>query len=318
MVVRIPSMNETLRVHQFCGLRPGPRLIVLGGVHGDETCGTHGMARAIAALDAGTLVLQQGQLTLVPVANPLARLRRQREGERNLNRAFRPSAEPADYEARIANVLCPLLAAHDVLLDLHSFQSESAAFAMIGPRNNVGALEPFQCADEEGRLALALGIPCVVGGWLDIYAAAVLQRGQTLSDAAVLYGSGTNEYMRRTGGYAVTLECGQHADPAAQHIAWRAIVAALQALGMVEGGMARAAKPRVLRLVGTTDRLAVGDCFARAWACFDPIGQGQPIGTRASGELLLAEREGHIVFPNAEAAPGTEWFYFAIDSDRAL
>jgi predicted deacylase len=43
-------------------------------------------------------------------------------GDRNLNRNLRPTAVPQDFEDRIANVLCPLLDAHDVLLDLHSFQ----------------------------------------------------------------------------------------------------------------------------------------------------------------------------------------------------
>lgn len=44
-----------LRVHQYLGLQPGPKLIVLGGVHGDETCGTVALGRLIEALDAGRL-----------------------------------------------------------------------------------------------------------------------------------------------------------------------------------------------------------------------------------------------------------------------
>ena len=133
----------------------------------------------MAELDAGALQLLRGQLTMVPVANPLARRLLRREGERNLNRLFRPTApgsEPADYEARITDLLCPLLDAHEVLLDLHSFQSAGEAFAMIGPRDNTGTLEPFARAFEEGQLALHLGTPRVVEGWLDIYAAGLAQR----------------------------------------------------------------------------------------------------------------------------------------------
>jgi hypothetical protein len=33
------------------------------------------------------------------------------------------------------------------------------------------------------------------------------------------YGVGTTEYMRSAGGYALTLECGHHADPAAPDVA---------------------------------------------------------------------------------------------------
>ena len=62
---------DSLRIHTVASLNAGPRLLVLGGVHGDETCGSAGIDRVLAELDAGTLQLLRGQLTLVPVANPL-------------------------------------------------------------------------------------------------------------------------------------------------------------------------------------------------------------------------------------------------------
>lgn len=318
------SDTNALRVHNFIGLIPGPRLIVLGGVHGNETCGTEGIERVLAELDSGALCLKRGHLTLVPVANPLARQRMQREGERNLNRQFQPTPSgqtPPDYEARITNVLCPLLAAHDVLLDLHSFQSAGEAFAMIGPRNNTGSLEPFERDFEEGQLALHLGTPRVVEGWLDIYADGITQRGQPLTEEALAFGWGTNEYMRSQGGYGVTLECGQHRDPAAPEVAYRAIQVALQLLGMTAGdslsGMPLQ-QPELLRLRSMTDRNHEGDRFVREWATFDPVHDGELIGTRHDGMPVRAEGDGFIVFPNAEAQPGTEWFYFAIASDRDL
>ena len=40
--------------------RPGTRLVVLGAVHGDETCGTRAIERVVAELDAGTLTLVKG------------------------------------------------------------------------------------------------------------------------------------------------------------------------------------------------------------------------------------------------------------------
>ena len=317
------TSTDLLRIHGYASLQPGPGLIVLGGVHGDETCGTAGIERIVAALDGGSLQLLRGQLTLVPVANPLARRRLRREGERNLNRLFRPTApgaEPADYEARITDLLCPLLDRHEVLLDLHSFQSEGEAFAMIGPRDNQGPLEPFARAFEEGQLALHLGTPRVVEGWLDIYAAGLAQRGQAADEAALAFGWGTNEYMRSRGGYAVTLECGQHQDPAAPEVAYQAILSALRLLGMIEPDPAAAPRqPRsLLRLVSVTDRLHAEDQFVREWATFDRVARGEPIGVRADGSVLHAERDGFIVFPNAEALPGTEWFYFAVESDRDL
>ena len=314
------TLQDTLRVHGFASTEPGPRLVVLGGVHGNETCGTVGIERTIAELDSGALTLLRGELTLVPTANPLARRLLQREGERNLNRSFRPSDAPADYEARITNLLCPLLDRHDVLLDLHSFQSAGEAFSMIGPRDNAGTLEPFARATEEGRLALHIGTPRVVEGWLDIYAASLAQRagGTPADDAALAFGWGTNEYMRSRGGYGVTLECGQHMDPAAPAVAHAAIHSALRLLGMVGGTAVAPPQPALLRLVSVTDRLDEEDQFVREWATFDAVAQGEVIGVRADGRMLHAERDGFIVFPNTEAGAGTEWFYFAVASDRAL
>ncbi|AMM25078.1 succinylglutamate desuccinylase/aspartoacylase family protein [Variovorax sp. PAMC 28711] len=318
-------MTTLLRIHGFSAPVAGPKLIVLGGVHGDETCGTEGIERVVAELDAGTLALRCGALTLVPVANPLARQRQRREGERNLNRLFQPSDAPADYEARITNLLCPLLDRHDVLLDLHSFQSAGDAFAMIGPRDNTGTLEPFAQATEEGRLALHLGTSRVVEGWLDIYADSLARRaalpgGMPVDDAALAFGWGTNEYMRSRGGYGVTLECGQHRDPEAPKVAHRAILAALRLLGMVASAPEAAppSRPELLRLVSVTDRAHEGDQFVREWATFDAVAQGEPIGVRDDGAVLHAECDGVIVFPNSEALPGTEWFYFAVPSDRVL
>ncbi|UST54553.1 succinylglutamate desuccinylase/aspartoacylase family protein [Comamonadaceae bacterium OTU4NAUVB1] len=316
----------TLRVHAFESVEPGPRLIVLGGVHGDETCGTVGIERVRAELDDGALRLARGGLTLVPVANPLARALGRREGERNLNRSFRPSVAPADHEARLTNLLCPLLERHDALLDLHSFESAGEAFAMIGPRDNAGPLEPFARASEEGRLALHLGTPRVVEGWLDIYAASLAERagGAAPDEAALSFGWGTNEYMRSRGGYGVTLECGQHRDPAAPEVAYRAIHAALRLLGLIEAPAAAVAvappppPPTLLRLVGVTDRHHEGDRFVREWATFDAVAAGETVAVRADGTVLRAPRDGVIVFPNAKAIVGTEWFYFAVASDRDL
>ena len=212
----------TLRVHQFAGLAPGPRLLVLGAVHGNETSGTQGTNRLLAELDAGTLTLACGTLTLVPITNPLAYLKQQRNGDRNLNRALGPTDSPREYEDQLANWLCPLLASHDVLLDLHSFQGGGQAFVMVGPRNNDGPIEPFVHADAEEALVRCLGVQRAVDGWLSTYAVGVEERRARAAtqnptagkrhDLDAKYGVGTTEYMRSQGGYGLTLECGQHQD----------------------------------------------------------------------------------------------------------
>ncbi len=148
-----PAARHSLRVHQFHGLRRGPRLLVLGAVHGNEVAGMLGIQRVLSELDRGELRITRGCATFVPVTNPLAHELGRRMGDRNLNRNLRPSAVPQDFEDRIANVLCPLLDAHEVLLDLHSFQGQGEAFVMIGPLDNRGDLEPFAHAADEDQAA---------------------------------------------------------------------------------------------------------------------------------------------------------------------
>jgi len=311
-----------LRTHTLHGLAPGPRLLVLGAVHGNEVCGAKAIAQLLQEIDSGALSITRGSVTFVPVTNPLAYRLKQRTGDRNLNRNMAPSAIPQDFEDRIANVLCPLLDSHDVLLDLHSFHTGGAPFVMIGPQNNTGALEPFSQAGEEMQLALCTGAPRIVEGWLDTYARGVARRGaaplvagQARAQALVTdpnYGVGTTEYMRSRGGYGVTLECGQHDDPAAVQVARHAILQTLALLGLTSSPPQATPEGReILRLVEVTDREHADDRFPREWRSFDAVKAGEVIGLRHGGVEVKAPHDGFVVFPNPRAQPGQEWFYLA-------
>ena len=321
-----PPASQTrptqLRTHTCHGLAPGPKLLVLGAVHGNEVCGAKAITQLLQEIDSGQLGIERGTVTFVPVTNPLAYRLKQRTGDRNLNRNMAPSAIPQDFEDRIANVLCPLLDAHDVLLDLHSFHTGGAPFVMIGPQNNSGPLEPFSHAEAVIQLALCTGAPRIVEGWLDTYARGVSRRaaapaatGTARAQTLVTdpnYGVGSTEYMRSRGGYGVTLECGQHDDPQGVQVARHAILQTLALLNMVSRPLETSAAEReILRLVDVTDREHAGDSFAREWRSFDAVQAGDLIGTRQSGAEVTAPHDGFVVFPNPRAEPGQEWFYMA-------
>lgn len=291
----------------FDGDEPGPRLIVLGAVHGNETCGTRAIERLLGDLAAGRRRIVRGRLTLVPVTNRLAYERGTRGGDRNLNRLLAPTATPSDNEDRIANELCPLLAQHDVLLDLHSFRSGGPPFVMVGPEDNTGDLQPFAQAAREEALALRLGVARAMDGWLETYAAGAQRRGGRAG-----YGVGTTEFMRSAGGCALTLECGQHEDPRAPEVAWRAVLNVLAQLRLVDApAPPPAAAMEGLRLREVVDREHAGDAFARPWRSFDPVRQGECVAKRHDGSEVLAPFDGYIVFPDERAEPGAEWFYCA-------
>lgn len=317
-------MSESESLHfqsvSFTGLAPGARLIVLGAVHGNETCGTQAIRRVIGEIESGQRAIVAGSVTFVPVTNPLAYARHQRMGDRNLNRNLVPTNEPVEFEDRIANWLCPLLAQHDTLLDLHSFHTAGKPFVMLGPQDNSGTLEPFSRNAEETALALRLGVRRFVDGWLDTYATGVARRlaaGVSAREADVSYGVGTTEYMRAQDGIALTLECGQHDDPAAPDVAYRAILNTLAHLQLSRAPQpAPEADTEILRLYEVIDRAHADDQFARAWSSFDPVSQGELIGTRHDGTPVVADSAGYIVFPNPRAQVGQEWFYLAKPGKR--
>jgi len=307
------SQLQFKSVH-YAGQQPGTRLIVTGAVHGNEICGTLAIRRIMQQLDDGDLLIRQGSVTFVPVANPLAYALGERAGERNLNRNLFPNTDPQDFEDRVANWLCPLLAQHDVLLDLHSFNAHSEPFVMVGPRNNDGPLEPFQHEEKERALARRLGVRRFVDGWLRTYGAGVKRRlhGNSELETVLRYGVGTTEYMRSTGGYALTLECGQHDDPQAPEVAYRAILNTLAFLGLTDAPAPQAIAPadmEALSMVAVYDKQHEDDRFSRDWASFDPVRQGEEIGRRADGTPVLAECDGRILFPDAQAGANNEWYY---------
>lgn len=308
------------RAVRYAAPAPGPKLIVTGSVHGNETCGTQGISRVLADLDAGRLSIVAGQVTFVPVTNPKAYANGTRNGDRNLNRNLTPTAEPKDFEDQVANWLCPLLAEHEVLLDLHSTRALNPAFAMLGPLNNDGPLQPFKHAEKERSLALRLGTTRFVDGWLDAYAIGVARRRAAAAQGSALnplntdprYGVGTTEYMRSVGGYAITLECGQHDAPDSPLVAYKAIINTLAWLGI-----SNATPPspvdshESLSLFDVIDRYHEQDRFVRSWVSFDRVRSGEPIGTRADGTVVSSPVDGYIVFPDANSVPGNEWFYLA-------
>ena len=161
----------------YQALNAGPKLIVLGAVHGNEVCGTQAITRIMAEIDRGDIVLRQGNLPLCPSPTRWPTLKRTL-GDRNLNRNLFPTDQPQDFEDHIANWLCPLLAEHEILLDLHSFHTPGLPMVMMGPENNSGRLEAFKFAEQEKCPGGALRVNRFVDGWLDTYAKGVERRQQ--------------------------------------------------------------------------------------------------------------------------------------------
>ena len=129
-------------------------------------------------------------------------------------------------------------------------------------------------------------------------------------------GVGTTEYMRSVGGYGVTLECGQHDDPRAVEIAYAAIVNALGELHLVDAQPSPAAVAKTIEIVNAVLCQSADDRLAREWMTGHAGLCGETIAIRADGSRLLAPADGFIIFPNRNARPMDELYYFGVASSR--
>lgn len=308
-----------LEAVRFIGLRPGPKLIVTGAVHGNEPCGPAAIRRAIEECRTGRIRILRGEVTFLPVTNPKAFRQKTREGDRNLNRDLRERPLPGDYEDRIGNPICALLRQHDALLDIHSFRQEGEPFVFFGPADNRGALEPFARAEEEMALASCLGVSTGIHGWLDNYARLLGIRARLpVPKLNVTEGYGTTEFMRFCGGYAVTLECGSHDDPAAADIGYAAIRNTLAQLQLVDAPRPAPALRDVIEMVEVLLCETEGDRAEAGWRTGDAVKAGAVLARRADGGTVTAPRDGYIIFPNVAPKLGEAICHFGVASSRRI
>lgn len=312
------SNLTSIETVSFYGLHKGPRLIVTGSVHGNEPAGPLAIARLIEEFRSGKRQLLRGQVTFVPVVNALARHNNTRTGDRNLNRNLAESAIPQDNEDRVANVLCPLFRGADVLIDLHSFNSQGHAFALIGPQDNDGDLEPFKHASEEEKLVKSFGLPMVVYGWLPAHEKALDMKRQAgvTEDLASLHGVGTTEYMRFSGGYAITVECGQHLDPQGPQVGYDCVVNGMMTLGMIEGIQPKVPAPRTLEICDPILSQHPDDRLVKHFTAGEAVKAGEIIGKRADGRDIVMPYDGAIIFASLSADLHEELCFLCKDSDR--
>ncbi len=293
----MPNVSSTIKHVTYSSQRYGPALLVLGGVHGNETCGPAAINRVLAELDSGAVTLARGQVTFVPVCNPEAARQDKRFVERNLNRFLVPVEAPDTYEARLGNLLCPLLEQCDVLLDLHSYSSGDLPFVFVDQNENL----------EERAFAKALGPENMVTGWEQAYAAAGRKPPQNPDEP-----TGTTEYARRFGAIGVTLECGQHKAADAPQTAYAAIHNAMRHLGLIESPGLKPAGKRLVTVRTVIYRQREGR-FPKAWKNLAPVSAGEAIAIYEDGETLTAPVDGFLIMPHEDTPIATEWYYFGTE-----
>ena len=276
-------------VFHFKGKKAGAHLLVLGAVHGNETAGPKAIQRLIPDLQAGRVVLTQGELTLIPVCNLKAYQQDVRQIDENLNRVMKWHDQPTTYEQTLANDLVPYLQECDVLLDLHSSHC---------PGDIPFAFCDYPTPDNQ-KLVQALPVEYVLQGWPTIY-----RNNPTIQDFS------TEWLAHEYGKSASTLECGYHKAPEAAEVAYQAILGVLSAFGSIEGEVHKHPQQHIL-MQNYVIKEAPGR-LAKPYKHLDPVTKGQPLAIYEDGRILTAPEDGYILLPNPAGEIGAEWYYFGV------
>jgi uncharacterized protein len=276
-----------LEARVFCSTRKGPHLLLIGGVHGDEPCGTVALTRLADELSRGAVTLKCGRVTLVPMANPQAQAEGKRLVDVNLNRVLHKHENPHHYEHFIANSICDHIEKVDAVLDLHAVTASSPPFTFLDWDTPAGR-----------AWIAALGVPFALTGWDELYP----------PDSG---SSSTSSYAHGLGKTAVALECGQKTDPAAADVAYTMARVSLAHFGLTEAYAHTPQKSQALRMTKVVWKEQAGELLGE-FENFSPVKADQPLARLADGTTLTADADGYIIMPKATAVIGEEWYYLAV------
>jgi predicted deacylase len=146
-----------LKRKEIVGFRPGPRVLITGGVHGDEFEPMAAIRRLAGELLSDKL---RGTIMLVPVVNePAFRLGlRTAEDGRDLARTC-PGRVDGSVTEQIAAALSELIRAADYYIDLHTGGTRLVVSPLVGYTLH---RDPSVLAAQR-RMACAFGLPIIWG-----------------------------------------------------------------------------------------------------------------------------------------------------------
>ena len=281
-------------VHRFESGQPGPNVLVNALTHGNEFCG---MVAACDLLDRGVRP-RIGSLT-VSLANvaayesfDAARPFDSRQLVHNLNRVWSPEwlDGPDDSpELRRARELRPVVAAADVLLDLHSTSQDVVPFWV------------YPGFARNGALAQAVGLPAVH---------LVMPGGLGSGTPVIQFGS----FGEQDGtGIGLVVECGQHFLQATADTARAVTQRFLAQLGLIDADPAWAAPapPRRYELLRTVVIRTPDFAFTRPCIGFETFAEGELIATDGPDEIRAPCANCTILMPARVVVPGREGVYLA-------
>lgn len=112
-VVYFPNTAYELSIYKIQGKKPGPTLMLIGGIQGNEPGGF------LSADLYADMSLEKGNLIVVPRANFYSIIMNERGPNGDMNRKFAHEENEYSMEDKIVTILKKLIAESDYLLNLH-------------------------------------------------------------------------------------------------------------------------------------------------------------------------------------------------------
>ena len=160
----------------FTGLNRGPKIIVMGAVHGNETCGPNAILRAIADCRSGRLPIRRGQVTFVPVGEPEGLSPGDAGRGSQSQSGFARENDPGglrgqDRQSDLRDAAGARRPARHPLV-----QRRRRSVHLRGPSGQSGRGRAVSLRESRREFAARLGTATVIHGWLDVYGRFLAER----------------------------------------------------------------------------------------------------------------------------------------------
>ena len=245
----------------------GPKMLIFGGIHGNEPSGVNVIERFVSDLVSNQIQLLRGSITLA-IGNLNALQKNQRYIDKDMNRMFvddnfESFSDTTEFER--VKFLKSLFKGKDVFLDLHSASSKSHDFLIAEP----------ECLD----LAAKLNSSYVLTGWSDF--------GDDIA-------GDTENYGNSLGIQSLTYEAGQHVDPLCVDNSYEMILKLMSVYNMIDFDFTTN-QANILRLSELHLKTDESQRFEVPLENFLFVSKGQMV---INGENpIVAKKDSYLIFP---------------------
>lgn len=258
------------------GKLPGKNILVLAGVHGNESFGVDAINEVISSLK-----ITKGKVTFI-IANPEAIKQNKRFIEFNLNRCFlklQPNEIYDSLEGKIARKLMPYLEDADWLLDIHGSNSQ-------------GSIPFIICEEQSFEVAKQLPFDIISYNW---------DRFQPGS---------SDYYMNTQNKIGICAECGYLGDSSSKEKAKQTITDFLILAGSIKGKIKNNPEKKFIKIASQYKNRYGKFKKSRNFKDFELLDKNEVIG-KDKNKKIYAKSGDRLLFVRDRENIGEECFLIA-------